>query len=82
MRSRSIIRYITHTEECDTICKFCAVRVVREDRVRVVHRLDDPKGANPKRLAELLEDTRIIGLEDWLTCQTAWREAEALFAPK
>lgn len=32
----------------------------------LVHKLDKPKGRNPGRLRELLDEQRIIGLSDWL----------------
>lgn len=46
---------------------FDAVVHICPDALRVVHQLQNPRGGNPTRLRELLDEGRIIGLADWLS---------------
>jgi hypothetical protein len=45
---------------------FDAVVHICPEALTVVHQLSDPRGANPKRLRELLDERRIIGFDEWL----------------
>jgi hypothetical protein len=45
---------------------FDAVVHICPEALWVVHNLGDPKGPNPTRLRELLDERRVIGLETWL----------------